>query len=671
MSQSFRRHLLLPVAAACLAAAPAAADTAVFINELHYDNAGTDVGERIEIAGPAGTLLDGWSLVLYNGANGAVYDTLPLAGQLADTCGGYGTAVVAPEQIQNGSPDGLALVDNGTVVQFLSYEGSFTASNGPAQGLTSTDIGVQQDNGTPVGHSLQLAGNGTGYGDFTWQPPAQESFGTCNPGQSFVPPVDYPPTLLSFLPADGSSGVSTLPTLTAVFSEPVSLAAGAISLQCALSGAVPLDISASSPSVYLATPLSPLQNLESCTVTITGALVTDLDGDADAMEHDHVSGFTTQPDLPPVVASHVPAAGVAGVAPQATLVVDFSEPVTTQPGWLQLHCDQSGLVTLAISGGPVQFLADPDSALAALEACTATVLAAHVIDLDGTPTPMPADYSWHFTIAADQGDYYASVMTDNATVLRQTLHVVIRDHQKYPYTSSQTDTWDILELADQDPADKDRILDVFRNASYAKVNGGNNNYNREHTWPNSLGFPNSSGIAYTDTHMLMLSHIGYNSDRGNKYFDYCNSGCSERATVANNGQGGSGSRDDSNWFNGSVWETWMGRRGDVARAVMYMDIRYEGGQHGVTGEAEPDLKLTDDASKIGTGKPYMGLLSVILEWHEQDPPDERERLRNEVVYSFQGNRNPFIDHPEWAACLFRDQCTATPPADRIFADGFE
>ena len=65
-----------------------------------------------------------------------------------------------------------------------------------------------------------------------------------------------------------------------------------------------------------------MENLESCTVTITGALVTDLDGDADAMEHDHGSGFTTQPDLPPVVASHVPAAGVAGVAPQATLRVD-------------------------------------------------------------------------------------------------------------------------------------------------------------------------------------------------------------------------------------------------------------------------------------------------------------------------------------------------------------
>ncbi|MCK9488080.1 MAG: endonuclease [Xanthomonadales bacterium] len=671
MSQILRRSPLLLAGLACLAAGAALADSTVFVNELHYDNTGTDVGERIEVVGPAGTSMAGWSLVLYNGSNGQPYDTLPLTGVLPDHCGGYGTAVVAPSQIQNGDPDGLALVDNGTVVQFLSYEGSFTANGGPANGMTSVDIGVYESSSTPIGHSLQLTGSGSTYSDFTWQPPADDSFGACNPGQSFGPVVDLPPTLVSLDPTDGASGVSTLPTLTATFSEPVTLAPGAIALACSASGNVSLTVSASTPAIHIATPTTPLQNLETCTVTVTGALVTDLDGDIDEMVEDHIASFITQPDLPPTVASHVPAAGGSGVSPQANLSIDFSEPVSTQPGWLQLHCDDSGMVEVAISGGPMQYVADPDVDLVALESCTATVLAAHVIDLDGTPTPMAADYSWTFTIASDNGDYYASVITDSAVVLRQTLHAVIRDHQSYPYTSSQTDTWDILELADQDPSNPNRILDVFRNETYVKVNGGNSNYNREHTWPNSLGFPNSSSSAYTDTHMLMLSHIGYNSDRGNKYFGHCTSGCTGRATVANNGQGGSGDRDDSNWFNGSVWETWIGRRGDVARAVMYMDIRYEGGSHSVTGQSEPDLILTDNASLIGTGRPYMGLLNVILEWHEQDPPDDQERLRNEVIYSFQGNRNPFIDHPEWAACLFQDICTVTPPADRIFADGFE
>jgi endonuclease I len=66
--------------------------------------------------------------------------------------------------------------------------------------------------------------------------------------------------------------------------------------------------------------------------------------------------------------------------------------------------------------------------------------------------------------------------------------------------------------------------------------------------------------------------------------------------------------------------------------------------------------MTDDRSKIvitSASPAYMGLLTDLLQWHAADPPDAAERARNEVIYSFQGNRNPFIDHPEWAtAALF-------------------
>ena len=121
----------------------------VFINELHYDNSGTDVNERVEIAGVAGTSLAGWSIVLYNGGNGAVYSTINLSGTLASQCGGHGTKYFAVAGIQNGAPDGLALVNaSGTVVQFLSYEGSFTATNGPASGQTSSNISVSETTST-------------------------------------------------------------------------------------------------------------------------------------------------------------------------------------------------------------------------------------------------------------------------------------------------------------------------------------------------------------------------------------------------------------------------------------------------------------------------------------------------------------------------------------------
>jgi len=281
--------------------------------------------------------------------------------------------------------------------------------------------------------------------------------------------------------------------------------------------------------------------------------------------------------------------------------------------------------------------------------------------------------------------YYDSVDTSNATALRQTLHEVIDDHQRFPYTSSATDTWDILELAQEDPSDPSSIIDVYMNASYSKVGGGNSSYNREHTWPKSYGFPNDSGTnyPYTDCHVLFLCNSSYNSSRGNRPFDTCGN-CEERPTQLNNGIGGGTGVyvGNSNWTSGSPspgkWETWVERRGDVARALLYMDVRYEGGTHHVTGAAEPDLILTDDISLItnsNTGSnlsvAYMGKLSILLQWHAQDPVDNFERAGHEVVYSFQGNRNPFIDHPEWVDCLFNGNCSGggNAPLPICFGDG--
>ena len=162
------------------------AATAVFINEIHYDNASSDIGEAVEIAGPAGTDLSSWSLVLYNGNGGAAYNTFSFTGIIPDQGGGCGTAFLDTTGLQNGSPDGLALVNGTTVVQFLSYEGAFTASGGPANGLTSTDIGVAEPSSAPVGTSMQLTGSGNMDTDFTWVTGVADSFGSPNASQTFV-----------------------------------------------------------------------------------------------------------------------------------------------------------------------------------------------------------------------------------------------------------------------------------------------------------------------------------------------------------------------------------------------------------------------------------------------------------------------------------------------------
>jgi hypothetical protein len=180
------------------AAMPVSAST-VFINELHYDNNGADMDEGVEIAGPAGTSLAGWSLVLYDGSSGTFYDSLSLGGLIPDQQNSYGAIFFPLTGVQNGgatAPDGMALVNNTDVMQLISYEGVFTAVDGPAAGLTSLDIGVAETGTTPLGFSLQLAGTGSLYQDFAWNSPATGSPGAINAGQTFAPaPVPLPASL--------------------------------------------------------------------------------------------------------------------------------------------------------------------------------------------------------------------------------------------------------------------------------------------------------------------------------------------------------------------------------------------------------------------------------------------------------------------------------------------
>lgn len=268
--------------------------------------------------------------------------------------------------------------------------------------------------------------------------------------------------------------------------------------------------------------------------------------------------------------------------------------------------------------------------------------------------------------------YYATVDTSSQAALRATIHAVIDDHARLPYSSGATDTWDALEAAQTDPASPSAVLDIYRNRSFQKQGGGNSLYNREHSWPKSYGFPDDGGanMPYTDCHMLFLCDDGYNTSRSNKPFGDCSASCGELTTDANGGVGGGSGAypGQSNWTSGSfssgTFEVNPFRRGDIARALFYAAIRYEGGNHGTTGVSEPDLELTDNLGLIGasnTGQNeafgYMGRLTVLLAWHLEDPVDDFERGRNDVVAAFQGNRNPFVDHPEWVACVFEGGCT--------------
>ena len=270
-------------------------------------------------------------------------------------------------------------------------------------------------------------------------------------------------------------------------------------------------------------------------------------------------------------------------------------------------------------------------------------------------------------------DYYLDIGQTNQQTLRESLHEIIDDHRVFSYTHNTTpnddnhrvDTWDIIVLADAHPISPSQVLDIYLNDTFARQYRGTTidpRYDREHSWPKSLGFPDMTtrNPAYSDCHHLFAAYSSYNGSRSNKpYGEREMDAERRRTTIENLNRGGSLTNEPytSNYSFSDVWQTWIGRRGDVARAMFYMDVRYEGDTHDGTGE--PNLVLTDTIENISQrdvwetgGQAYMGLLSVLLRWHQQDPVDDMERRRNTIVYLFQGNRNPFIDHPEWVSTVF-------------------
>ncbi|MEZ5484068.1 MAG: Ig-like domain-containing protein [Lysobacteraceae bacterium] len=482
--------------------------------------------------------------------------------------------------------------------------------------------------------------------------------------------IDEAPELTASTPANGATDFQVNENLSLTFSEPVALGANWFQITCSISGSRdPSNVSVSGgPVGYSLDPNSDFITGENCTLTLDPGAITDQNGAINTLVDPGSIAFVPVADAPPTVMSTTPMDGNDEFPSAGDIVVLFSEPVTLSAGAFALTCDTSTGISLSHGMSGTSFTINTGTALVAGDSCTFTVDRTKVMDSGGNN--LDADELVNFTVATSStGTYYDTVNANSPEQLRCTLHEIIKDHSVFPYG------WNQLEIADEAPIDvcapgsassENYILDVYRNRCYHKVTDrsgatGPGLYNREHTWPKSLGFggdPDESKPPSTDLHMLHLSASDFNSHRGNKPYDNCDVGCTRDGTDANNGVGGTSADGDANWYDGSVFEVWDGMKGNMARAVMYMAIRYEGGSH-INGAAEPDLELTDNLNQVGGSAPYMGKLSTLLQWSQQDPVDDRERDRNLVIYSFQGNRNPFIDHPEWATmALF----TSSQPA---------
>lgn len=197
--------LILPMLCACLLLSGTTISQGAlnaWINEFHYDNNSSDVGEFVEVVAPSSVSdLANVVLTLYNGSGGAAYATHNLSTFTAGTTvEGFTTYSKAISGIQNGNPDGFALSYTTGLIQFLSYGGTFIGSGGVAAGVLSVDIGVAEPGNQAAGGSLGLTGTGSSYLNFTWTAFNDDTPGNVNLGQSILAPVPEPITwaMLSF-----------------------------------------------------------------------------------------------------------------------------------------------------------------------------------------------------------------------------------------------------------------------------------------------------------------------------------------------------------------------------------------------------------------------------------------------------------------------------------------
>ncbi|NOX47447.1 MAG: T9SS type A sorting domain-containing protein [Chlorobi bacterium] len=235
--------------------------------------------------------------------------------------------------------------------------------------------------------------------------------------------------------------------------------------------------------------------------------------------------------------------------------------------------------------------------------------------------------------------YYNGTEGLNGDDLKTALNGIIDDHVQFSYFASKT----IFKQSDVDPENPDNVIQVYTGFSHPNNDFGNSGLqlNREHVWAKSHGNFADVMPMYGDVHNLKPAAASVNQDRSNK--DFGNGGVQHDVATGC-------------YYTDSTWEARDEVKGDIARIIFYMDTRYEGNN------GESNLTVVDYVNTYPL--PEHGKLSTLLEWNEMDPPDDFERNRNNVIFSWQKNRNPFIDNPEYANLIWGDaQASAISFAD--------
>lgn len=237
-------------------------------------------------------------------------------------------------------------------------------------------------------------------------------------------------------------------------------------------------------------------------------------------------------------------------------------------------------------------------------------------------------------LAAPPTDYYASAEGKTGNAIKAALHDIIKRHTDYSYD----ETWGLLQYTDEDPKRRTHVILIYTGRSHPKTDryqggSGKDQWTREHVWPKSHGFPSESDAPFTDLHHLRPADKSVNTSRSDRDF----------------AKGEEAHKEVVGAFRGDgTFEPPSQVKGNLARALFYMAVRYEG-ENG-----NPDLELSKNATVKDT--PHIGLLCTLLSWHGSDPVDDWERRRNDKVFKVQENRNPFIDRPEFVSEIWGGDC---------------
>ncbi len=228
-------------------------------------------------------------------------------------------------------------------------------------------------------------------------------------------------------------------------------------------------------------------------------------------------------------------------------------------------------------------------------------------------------------------DYYASCYKNGVLKtgdeLKNALCQIINTGVKTNGYDSGLNTF--LNVIDACPTNSSLVQCIYLQRGISR-----SSYNKEHIWAQSHGI-DEKYPGYSDLHHIRASDSTMNNKRGNLDFDNCQ------------GKSGAVEYNGCYYISNKAWEPPDSAKGDVARAMLYMDVRYENKYN-----SKYDLELVDTIPTTTTGN-QLGKLSTLLAWNELDPVDAFETNRNELIYTkYQGNRNPFIDHPDWARAVF-------------------